>query len=115
MIGFNDHIAWGETNVGQDVEDLFQIEWMDQQRSRYKSGNGTAMAKTVVKRIKVKNMDDVLDTLKYTDKGVVRFESADGKSDIAVRWLPSDQKNEAEFMTFIDIMQSKTKMSLKEH
>lgn len=113
MIGFNDHIAWGETNVGQDVEDLFQIEWMDPQRSKYKSGNGSALAKMVVKRIKVKNMDDVLDTLKYTDKGVVRFESADGKSDIAVRWLPSDQKNEAEFMTFIDIMQSKNKDEFK--
>lgn len=114
MIGFNDHIAWGETNVGQDVEDLFQIEWMDKAKMRYKSGTGSALATTVIKRIKVKGMDDVLDTIKYTDKGVVRFESADGKTDIAVRWLPSDPKNEAELMTFLDIMQAKNKDEFKQ-
>ena len=37
-------------------------------------------------------MPDVLDTIIYIDKGVVRFESNDGKTDLAVRWLPVDVK-----------------------
>lgn len=113
MIGFNDYIAWGETNVSHDVEDLFNIEWVDGTRLRYKSGNAVKMAQTVVKTIKVRNMPDVYDTIRFTDKGVVRFESTDGKSDIAARWLPADPKKDAEFMTFIDIMRSKNKEEFK--
>ena len=29
IIGFNDHIAWGMTNVGQDVADWYKIKWAD--------------------------------------------------------------------------------------
>ncbi|MBK8700174.1 MAG: penicillin acylase family protein [Saprospiraceae bacterium] len=107
MIGFNDQIAWGETNVGQDVEDLFLVEWADKGRTKYKLDGRVADARLEVRTIKVKNMDDVLDTIRYIDKGVVRMMSEDGKSDIAVRWLPVDPKKEAEFMTFINVMQAK--------
>ena len=113
MIGFNDYIAWGETNVSQDVEDLFHVVWTGNDKTTYKSGTGVKEAKKVVKTIKIKNMPDVLDTIIYIDKGVVRFESNDGKTDLAVRWLPVDVKNEAEFMTFIDVMKSHNKAEFK--
>lgn len=35
MIGFNDHAAFGETNVGHDVTDWFSIEWTDENRTHY--------------------------------------------------------------------------------
>jgi penicillin amidase len=28
-IGFNESIAWGETNVGQDVMDWYAIKWVE--------------------------------------------------------------------------------------
>lgn len=114
MIGFNDHIAWGETNVSHDVEDLFWVSWTDDSKSAYRSGDGQKQTRKVIKPIKVKNMPDVMDTILFIDKGVVRFESNDGKSDIAVRWLPVDVKNEAEFMTFIDVMKSQNKEQFKQ-
>jgi penicillin amidase len=36
VIGFNEQIAWGSTNSGQDVLDWYQITWQDSSRSRYK-------------------------------------------------------------------------------
>ena len=35
IIGFNENIAWGMTNVGQDVADWYQIKWVDDQKNAY--------------------------------------------------------------------------------
>lgn len=107
MIGFNDHIAWGETNVGQDIEDFFEIQWKDTKRSKYILDGKEVSPKIVVKEIKVKNAPSVFDTLIFTQKGIVKMKSEDAKSDLAVRWLAVDEQKEAEFMTFVDIMQAK--------
>ncbi len=107
LIGFNDFIAWGETNVGQDVEDLFEIEWKDQKRTKYIVDGKEISPKIVVKEIKIKNAPSVFDTLIFTNKGIVKMKSHDAKSDIAVRWLAVDEQKEPEFMTFVDVMQSK--------
>jgi penicillin G amidase len=107
MIGFNDHIAWGETNVGQDIEDMFEIKWADKKRTKYICDGKEVATKMVVKEIKIKNMQSVYDTLYYTNHGIVKLMSKDAKSDIAVRWLAVDEQKEAEFMTFVNIMQAK--------
>ncbi len=107
MIGFNDNIAWGETNVGQDIEDLFEIKWANKECTKYIEDGKAVDAKIVVKEIKVKNMPSVFDTLIFTHKGVINFKSQDRKNDIAVRWLAVDEQKEAEFMTFVEIMQAK--------
>ena len=36
MIGYNDDVAYGETNVGQDVTDWFEIDWVDSTRTTYR-------------------------------------------------------------------------------
>ncbi len=35
IIGFNDHIAWTQTNVGHDVADWYSIKWKDNSRTEY--------------------------------------------------------------------------------
>ena len=35
LMGYNDHIAYGETNVGHDVTDWFRITWHDKERTAY--------------------------------------------------------------------------------
>lgn len=107
MIGFNENIAWGETNVGHDVEDLFEVKWANDNKTKYILDGKTIDTKLVIKEIKIKGSKSVLDTLKYVHQGVVRMESNDGKSDIAVRWLAADEQAEPEFMTFINLMQAK--------
>ena len=107
MIGFNENIAWGETNVGQDVEDLFEVRWANENKTKYILDGKTLEAKLDVKEIKIKGSASILDTVRYVHQGVVRLESNDGKSDIAVRWLATDVQQEAEFMTFVNLMQGK--------
>jgi penicillin G amidase len=107
MIGFNDDIAWGETNVGHDVEDMFMIKWVDNSRKEYWLDGKKEKADWVIKTINVKGLEPILDTLIYTKMGIIKLKSNDAQSDLAVRWLAVDTQSESEFMTFIDIMQAK--------
>lgn len=107
MIGFNDHIAWGETNVGHDIEDIFEVKWANPHRTKYILDGKEVATKVIYKEIKIKGLESKTDTLYYTDKGIVKFLSKDGKSDLAVRWLAADQADKPEFMTFIKVMESK--------
>jgi penicillin G amidase len=108
MIGFNEHIAWGETNVGQDVEDLFHIEWADQARSKYVLDGQEKAATFRVEEVKVKGGKSIIDTVKYTDWGPIYRTSDYGRHDLAMRWLCHDIPKTDEYNTFIDAMKCKS-------
>lgn len=107
MIGFNDYITWGETNVGQDVQDLVRITWRDPKRLEYLVDNKYLKADLRVEVIKVKNKNTIFDTIRYTIFGPVYHKSLDGKNDLAMRWLAHDEPDTPEFNTFIDAMSAK--------
>ena len=86
IIGFNDHIAWGQTNVGMDVSDLYQITWVDQDRDRYFLDGAKQDVENRIETIKVKNAEDVIDTIKYTHWGPIVF---DEEISLALHWLPN--------------------------
>ncbi|MBK9257340.1 MAG: penicillin acylase family protein [Saprospiraceae bacterium] len=104
MIGFNENIAWGETNVGQDVEDLFLIKWVDKQRSKYFLDGSEVPVDYRIEKHKIKGAGDIIDTLRYTYWGPVYHESNDGQHDLAMRWLVHDIPDKPEFMVFVDAM-----------
>lgn len=104
MIGFNEHIAWGETNVGQDVEDVFAIKWADDKKSKYFLDGAQKDVHYRIEEIKVKGGRTVIDTVKYTDWGPVFQTSSNGKHDLALRWLCHDQPDTDEYNVFIDAM-----------
>ena len=104
MMGFNDHIAWGETNVGQDVKDFFKIKWIDKSNRTYEVDGNSMVAEERIETIHIKGGDIMYDTVLYTVWGPVTYESEDGQSDYAMRWLALDPPGTAEFMTFIDAM-----------
>lgn len=54
MIRFNDYIAWGETNVGHDVEDLFHIQWTNKERTKYMLDGKETEVDFRIEEIKVK-------------------------------------------------------------
>ncbi|MBC7884832.1 MAG: penicillin acylase family protein, partial [Saprospiraceae bacterium] len=101
MIGFNEFIAWGETNVGQDVEDFFEINWVDKERTRYLLDGQEKEAEFRIEAIEVKGGKTVYDTVKYTYWGPVYHTSDDGKHDLAMRWIVHDEPDMDEFNTFI--------------
>ncbi|MGB4958445.1 MAG: penicillin acylase family protein, partial [Saprospiraceae bacterium] len=108
MIGFNEHIAWGETNVGQDVEDMFAIQWTNPEKTKYMLDGKEEEVSIRVEKVKVKGGKTVTDTVKYTYFGPVYHTSDDGRQDLAMRWLCHDQQDVAEYNVFIDAMRCKS-------
>ena len=106
MIGFNEDIAWGETNVGQDVTDMFLIKYTDETLNEYWLDGEKKRIEFKVEEIKVKGGNTVLDTMRYTYWGPIIKHSNDGKNDVAMRWLPSKNVTSPDLLTFVDGMQS---------
>lgn len=94
IIGFNESIAWGMTNVGHDVMDWYTIEWTDEAKTAYRLDGKTVPVDFRYETIKVKDKADIIDTVRYTHWGPVRTTEA-GKdyTDMAVRWLAHDDKS----------------------
>lgn len=107
MIGFNDYIAWGETNVGQDVEDLFQIQWVNPEKTKYMLDGKEIDVTYRIEEIKVKGGKTIIDSVKYTYWGPIYHTSVDGKHDLAMRWLCHDVPDVDEYNVFINAMRCK--------
>lgn len=101
IIGFNENIAWGVTNVGQDVLDWYRIEWADDKKTAYKLDGEIRQATLVPEEIKVRGHASVIDTVKYTHFGPVVYESDTFPyHDMAMRWLTHDAPNPEEMSAF---------------
>lgn len=91
-IGFNDNVAWGVTNAGQDVKDHYRIQFKDEARTEYKVGDEWVLSTRRIDTIKVRGSEHVLDTIIETRYGPVAFKEQD--ADIALWWtahLPSNE------------------------
>lgn len=105
LIGFNENIAWGETNVGQDVNDWYQIAWTDKTKTAYQYDGGVKKAKIVIDSIRVRGRDSlVYDTTRWTEWGPVVYESEkEPWHDLAMHWLALDKPNPRDLMTFLGL------------
>lgn len=106
MIGFNENVAWSETNVGHDLEDLYLVSWTDKTRSSYLSDSVLKKPTIWVKELKVKNAKTIIDTTLITDFGPIKHYSMDAKSDLAMRWMGMEHVKVPEFISFVSLMQS---------
>ena len=99
VLGHNEYIAWGATNLGPDVQDLY-IETFDPARpGMYKAGGEWKNATVRSEAIKVRKNPlgpvsdqdtENLDVLE-TRNGVIYFEDSDKK--YALKWTARDPKN----------------------
>lgn len=104
--GFNEHIAWGITNVSQDVHDWFQITWTDDSKSAYVYEGSSKPVERVVEEIKVRRGETVYDTVLYTHHGPVVYKDMGNKQqDMALRWMAHDPSYEV--LTFLGLMKAK--------
>jgi penicillin amidase len=98
IIGYNNHIAWGETNVGADVLDYYNIKFKDASHSQYWYNNKWNNTTKRVETIGIRNGDALNDTIIYTHHGPVVYETAakrpkshtDVPIGAAVRWVAHD-------------------------
>jgi len=107
VLGHNENIAWGATNVGPDVQDLY-VETFD--GKRYKTPEGWADAEVRTERIGVRanplSPNITYETVEVTKtrNGPVILE-ADGKR-YSLKWTALDPKNN-EFEAFFRLNRAK--------
>lgn len=103
IIGHNERIAWGMTNLGPDVQDLYREKFDPADRTRYQTPSGWQKADVRQEEIKVRKgfADTATSTVTIevttTRHGPVVFEQ-DGAR-YALRWTALDQ-SAAEFDAF---------------
>lgn len=111
IIGFNEHVAWGTTNVGADVWDWYEIEFRDSTLSEYRYDGEWRPTEKQVEKIKIKGEKTFVDTVVYTHHGPVAhsFSGDPMRSDIpkyhAMRWVAYEKSNELKY--FFEINRAK--------
>jgi len=71
VLGQNEHVAWGFTNTGPDVQDLYIERVKPDDPTQYQTPDGWAKFDTVAEVIKVKGGPDVTMTARATRHGPV--------------------------------------------
>jgi len=84
VIGHNQRIAWGMTNTGPDVQDLYQESFNINDPNKYLHNSEWVAAETRNEVIKVRNGGDYSFTVRTTRHGPVI--AHDGNRDLALRW-----------------------------
>ncbi|GAA3945150.1 penicillin acylase family protein [Hymenobacter algoricola] len=104
IIGFNEQVAWGVTNVAADVMDWYQLKFKDGSMREYWHDGRWKPVRRVVERIRVRGQPDRLDTVLYTHHGPIVYDH-DEKPFMtqtplrhAMRWTAHDAANE--YLTF---------------
>src|SRR5699024_5670204 len=111
IVGFNEEVAWGTTNVSADVWDWYELNFRDSTLSEYRYDGEWKSTEKRIEKIKVRGQETVVDTVIYTHHGPV-VQTSGGKpmrSHIpkyhAMRWIAHDPSNELRY--FLDINRAK--------
>ena len=109
IIGFNENVAWGETNATRDVIDWYKIEFKDNSRAEYRYGDKWLKTEKVLEEIKIKGEKTFIDTIVYTHYGPIvydkNFNSNEEKENFAMRWIAHDES--VEYKTFLLLNKAK--------
>ncbi len=100
IIGFNQKVAWGVTNVGSDVLDWYNIRFKDASHKEYFYNNKWNPVKKRIEKISIRGDQDIIDTVFYTHHGPVVYldkqkpekfgKAANIPSGHALRWVAHD-------------------------
>lgn len=103
VIGFNDSIAWGDTNAKRDLVDWYYIEFRDDRREEYRYDNKWLKTQKIVEEFTVNGGATFYDTIVYTHYGPVtydrNFQVNAEKINLAMRWTAHDAAKD--FKTFL--------------
>lgn len=110
VIGFNENIAWGVTNVSHDVADWYKIHWTGADRTRYKLDNEEKTVQFRYEEIKIKGKPIFRDTVRYTVFGPVTydFDPENPLKDCALRWIAHDVPEQSAFDAFLGLDKGKS-------
>ncbi|MDR9364752.1 MAG: penicillin acylase family protein [Balneolaceae bacterium] len=99
IIGFNENVAWGVTNVSADVMDWYEIQFRDESKQEYRHDGRWKETNFRIEEIKVRGRETVIDTVVYTHHGPVtevRSSFTEGSEPVyhAQRWIAHDGSND---------------------
>jgi penicillin amidase len=91
VIGFNDSIAWGVTNAGRDVMDIYNVRFKDELKKEYLMNGNWIMADQRQEVIQVKDAANLSEIVPITKFGPVlydkEFNSPDARGlTLTVKW-----------------------------
>jgi penicillin amidase len=107
IIGYNQKVGWGLTNVGADVLDWYQVHFKDASKNEYWYNNRWNKVKKRIEVINIRGEGPEIDTILYTVHGPVVYENPAQKpkkaySNVpvgnALRWIAHDPSED--IMTF---------------
>jgi penicillin amidase len=109
VIGFNENMAWGVTNVGHDVADYYTIKWTDATRMKYQLDNEVRTVQLRVEEIGIKGQPTFRDTVRYTVYGPVTYdyEPDNPLRDCALRWVAHDVPEQSTLDVFLHLNEGK--------
>jgi penicillin G amidase len=111
VIGFNQNIAWGVTNVGADVLDWYEVKFKNNKKEEYLHDGQWKKVNKRIETIKIKGLPDQIDTVLYTHHGPVVYLENDKpfKNNIptghALRWIAHEKSSE--LSTFYELNRAK--------
>ncbi len=112
LLGFNEHIAWGFTNSGQDVLDWYKINWEDSTRQRYLYDGTYVKAMLRAEKIDIRGDKAMVDTIRYTKFGPVS--NLNEYRDLAMKWVGFELSGANDALTFLQINQAKNQEEFSE-
>ncbi|APY09231.1 penicillin acylase family protein [Winogradskyella sp. J14-2] len=106
--GFNQYIAWGETNATRDVIDWYKVEF-NEDRTKYKYDGQWKDVSIRVEDIKIRGKENYKDTVLYTHHGPVvydkNFKSNMELAGYAMKWIGHEGGNNQK--TFLELNKAK--------
>lgn len=91
VIGFNDSIAWGVTNAGRDVMDLYNVRFKDELKKEYLMNGNWILAEQRQEVIQVRDGANLSEVVPITQYGPVLYDNEYNKPNargltLAVKW-----------------------------
>jgi penicillin amidase len=120
VVGYNQKVSWGVTNVDADILDWYQLKFKDANRNEYWYNNKWNKVERKIETIKVRGQKPVIDTVLYTHYGPVVYDNANmakkGRPNVpvgnALRWIAHDESDE--FKTFYLLNRAKNYTDYRE-
>ena len=91
VIGFNDSIAWGVTNAGRDVMDLYNVRFKDELKKEYLMNGNWILSEQRQEVIQVRDASNLSEMVPITQYGPVLYDKDFNSPDargltLAVKW-----------------------------
>lgn len=95
ILGFNDSIAWGSTNAGRDVMDLYAVRFKDELKKEYLMNGNWIIAEQRQEVIQVRDGANLSELIPITKFGTLLYDKDFGTPDsrgqtLAVKWTATN-------------------------